>query len=101
MATCVTAPLSVLARTYGAMALNSVLTATMRRTVVSIYFNKHADWEQFQACLTSSNIHTIENDDVDILDSISIKTIVLAAENSIPQIKSKKISKHTGNTLKD
>ena len=58
---------------------------------------KHADWEAFQAFLISSNIHTIENDDVNIFYSNFIKTILLAAEHSIPKIKSKKISKHTRN----
>ena len=58
---------------------------------------KHADWEAFQAFLISSDIHTIENDDVNMLYSNFIKTILVAAEHSIPKIKSKKISKHTGN----
>ena len=43
-----------------------------------------------------SNIHTIEIEHVNMFYSNLIKTILLAAEHSIPKIKSKKISKHTG-----
>ena len=58
---------------------------------------KHADWESFQAFLIPCNIHTIENDDINMFYSNFIKTILLAADHSIPKIKSKKMCKHTGN----
>ena len=48
---------------------------------------KHADWEAYQAFLLSSDINSIINEDIDMYYSNFTKTILLAAEQSIPRIK--------------
>ena len=47
---------------------------------------KHADWEAYQAFLLSSDINSIINEDINMYYSNSTKTILLAAEQSIPRI---------------
>jgi len=52
---------------------------------------KHADREAYQPFILSSDINCIVNDDIHIFYSNFTKTILLAAANSIPRIKYKKI----------
>ena len=58
---------------------------------------KHADWEAYQAFLISSDINSIINEDINMYYSNFTKIILLAAEQSIPRIKHKKIRKQSGN----
>ena len=58
---------------------------------------KPADWEAYQAFLISSDINSIINEDTNIYYSNFTKTILLAAEQSIPRIKDKKIREQSGN----
>ena len=58
---------------------------------------KHADWETYQAFLISSDINSIINEDINMYYSNFTKTILLAAEQSIPRIKHKKIREQSGN----
>ena len=58
---------------------------------------KHADWEAYQAFLLSSDINSIINEDINMYYSYFTKTILLAAEQSIPRIKHKKIREQSGN----
>ena len=61
------------------------------------YKYKHADWEAYQAFLISSDINSIINEDINMYYSNFTKTILLAAEQSIPRIKHKKIREQSGN----
>ena len=58
---------------------------------------KHAEWEAYQAFLLSSDINSIINEDINMYCSYFTKTILLAAEQSIPRIKHKKIREQSGN----
>ena len=58
---------------------------------------KHAHWEAYQAFLISSDINSIINEDINMYYSNFTKTILLAAEQSIPRIKHKKIREQSGN----
>ena len=69
----------------------------MRIFSFSKFQYKHADWEAYQAFLLSSDINSLVNDDIDIFYSNFTKTILLAAEHSIPRNKHKKIREQYGN----
>ena len=58
---------------------------------------KHADWEAYRAFLISSDINSITNEDIHMYYSNFTKTVLLAAEQSIPRIKNKKIRERSGN----
>ena len=59
---------------------------------------KHADLEAYHAFLLSFDIYSIINEDINMYyrDNFT-KTILLAAEQSIPRIKHKKIREQSGN----
>ena len=59
--------------------------------------SNHADWEAYQAFLISSDINSIINEDINMYYSNFTKIILLAAEQSIPRIKHKKIREQSGN----
>ena len=58
---------------------------------------KHVDWEAYQVFLLSSDINSIINEDINMYYSDFTETILLAAEQSIPRIKHKKIREQSGN----
>ena len=58
---------------------------------------KHAIWEAYQAFLLFSDINLIVNEDINMYYSKFTRTILLAAEQSIPRIKDKKIREQSGN----
>ena len=80
------------------MRIQMMMSQALRIKFLSFNISMLTAGSIFQAFLISSNSHTIENDDVNSLYSTFIKTILLAAEHSIPKVKSKKISEHTGTT---
>ena len=47
---------------------------------------KHADWDAYQAFLLSSDLNSIVNEDINMYYSNFTKTILLAAEHSIPEL---------------
>ena len=75
------------------MMMSQALRITFLSFNVSMLTGKHFRHSSYLL----KYIHTTKNDDVNIFSLHFIKTILLAAEHSIPKIKSKKISKHTGN----
>ena len=64
---------------------------------IPTFVYKLANWELYQTVLDSYDLGTIENEDVSIFYSNFSKSLLSAAEHSIPKHKLQKNGKHSGN----